>query len=109
MLSYLYVGFVHFQAVKRIDHFIRKRSYNVRVEILSVLLSLRIKNVKPLDEELESKNIAKKKLTHTEKLMRKLIEERKPQKSRKEAKVNSFISKPPLKVERIVYYEIQTT
>lgn len=79
-------GDVSLEVVKRIDHFIRKRSFHVREELLSVLLSLRIKNVKSLDEELEAKNIAKKKLTHTEKLMRKLMEEKKPKKSNKEAK-----------------------
>ncbi|XP_068235413.1 nucleolar complex protein 3 homolog isoform X2 [Palaemon carinicauda] len=79
-------GDVSLEAVKRIDHYIRKRTFHVREEMMSVLLSLRIKNVKSLDEELEGKNIAKKKLTHTEKLMRKLMEERKPKKSNKEAK-----------------------
>lgn len=79
-------GDVSLEVVKRIDHYVRKRSYNVRVECISLLLSLRIKNVKSLDDELEAKNIAKKKLTHTEKLMRKLLEENKPKKSKKEAR-----------------------
>ncbi|KAK7051424.1 Nucleolar complex protein 3 [Halocaridina rubra] len=79
-------GDISLETIKRIDHFIRKRSYRVRLECMSVLLSLRIKNVKSLDVELEQKNIARNKLSHTEKLMRKYLEEVRQKKSNKEAK-----------------------
>ena len=73
--------------MKRIDHFVRRRSFRVRPEVLKVLLGLRLKEASSLDTILESKLSSKRKMTHTEKLIRKITDEQKRMKSKKEAKV----------------------
>lgn len=73
--------------MKKIDHFVRRRSFRVRPEVLKVLLGLRLKDATSLDVVIESKLNTKRKLTHTEKLLRKVNEEHRMKKSKKEMKV----------------------
>lgn len=74
--------------MKKIDHFVRRRSFRVRPEVLKVLLGLRMKEATSLDVVIESKLNTKRKLTHTEKLLRKVAEEQKRKKSKKEMRVS---------------------
>lgn len=60
----------------------------MRPEVLKVLLGLRMKEATSLDAIMESKLNAKRKMTHTEKLLRKVTEEQKKKKSKKEARVS---------------------
>lgn len=76
------------QVVKKIDHFVRRRSFRVRPEVLKVLLGLRMKDATSLDAVIESKLNTRRKLTHTEKLLRKVTEEQKRKKSKKEMRVS---------------------
>lgn len=80
-------GYYSFEVVKKIDHFVRRRSFRVRPEVLKVLLGLRLKDATSLDVVIESKLNTKRKLTHTEKLLRKVNEEQKRKKSKKEMKM----------------------
>lgn len=75
------------QIVRRIDQFIRKRAFTVRPEVLKVFMSLRIKNVESLDAQIEATLNTKRKLTHKEKLVKKLMEKRQHKKSKRELKV----------------------
>lgn len=63
-------GEVSFEAVKLINHLVKSRKHNVRNEVVSVLLALRIKNV-DLDKEKNAELDLKKKEARKQKLMEK--------------------------------------
>ncbi|KAG0725335.1 Nucleolar complex protein 3 [Chionoecetes opilio] len=82
------MGYYSFETVKRVDHFVRRRSFRVRPEVLRVLLGLRMKEATSLDTIIEARLTTKRKMTHTEKLIRKVTEEQKRgRKSNKESKL----------------------
>lgn len=78
------------QIVRGIDQYVRKRAFNIRPEVLRVFLGLRIKDVESLDAVIEAELTIKRKLTHKEKLVKKIVAKQLPKKSNKDAKVGFF-------------------
>lgn len=80
-------GRISLEVVQQIDRYVRGLSFRVRPEVLKVLLVLRVKEAQSIDVDIEANLTAKRKLTHTEKLLKKLAEKNRPKKSIKEAKI----------------------
>ncbi|XP_045592901.1 nucleolar complex protein 3 homolog [Procambarus clarkii] len=101
-------GRLSFEVVQRIDQYVRRRAFRVRPEVLKVLLGLRIKDTVSLDNEIEAKLTAKRKLTHKEKLIKKLVDRNRHTKSNKDAK--AFRKKRKLEEQmKIIHKERATT
>ena len=68
---------------------IQARKFKVKEEVLEVLLGLRVKDMKNSDDVLLRQKKASKELTHSERLIKKLSEEAKVKKSKKQKKVKT--------------------
>lgn len=74
----------------QMDKYIRRKFFKVEPYYIQAFLDINISNVKNLDALIEAHRNASKKLTHTQKLIKKVIEERAPKKSIKERKVSEW-------------------
>lgn len=70
------IPFCLWQIVRRINHLVKTRAHSVHTEALSVLLSLRIKNIN-LDQEKEDEIKNKKLMNRRQKLLMMSKRERK--------------------------------
>lgn len=77
-----------FQIVRRIDQVVRRRAFGVRPSVFEVLPHLRLWGIMNLDRLVEVDNQERKKLSHNEKMMKKLMDKNLPKKGLKEAKVS---------------------
>ncbi|XP_027237419.2 nucleolar complex protein 3 homolog [Penaeus vannamei] len=79
-------GEMTLEIVMQMDKYIRRKFFKVEPYYIQAFLDINISNVKNLDALIEAHRNASKKLTHTQKLIKKVIEERAPKKSIKERK-----------------------
>ncbi|XP_071522675.1 nucleolar complex protein 3 homolog [Panulirus ornatus] len=80
-------GHLSLEVVRCINNYVRRKAFRVQPEILKVLLSLKMKDFQNVDAEIEAKLNERKKLTHEEKLLKKLIDENRAKKSKKDTKI----------------------
>lgn len=80
-------GHLSLEVVRCINNYVRRKAFRVQPEFLKVLLSLKMKDFQNPDSEIEAKLNERKKLTHEEKMLKKLIEENRAKKSKKDAKI----------------------
>lgn len=66
----------------------RRRAFGVRPSVFEVLPHLRLWGIMNLDRLVEVDNQERKKLSHNEKMMKKLMDKNLPKKGLKEAKVS---------------------
>ena len=79
-------GEISWEAVKLINHLVKSRKHNVRPDVISVLLNLRIKDV-DLDKEKNAELELKKKEAQKKKLLAKKSESKQEKKRRKKLEV----------------------
>jgi len=79
-------GEISLEAVKLINHLVKSRKHNVRKEVVSVLLALRIKNVN-LDKEKNEEMDTKKKEARKQKLLEKSTNSRQEKKRKKKLEI----------------------
>ncbi|CAL4084675.1 unnamed protein product, partial [Meganyctiphanes norvegica] len=80
------LGYLSLEVVQDIDKLVRKHGFKVQPDVLKPLLSLHIKEFKSLDD-LKSQELGnKRKLNHSEKLIRRFTEKNKHKLSKRETK-----------------------